>query len=137
MLKTEAGLQLRLLGGCKITHPNGEVILESQKVHALLVYLAMNPQPQGRDKLMGMFWGDFSKTKAQRNLRHALWNLRGQINLPDSPPVILADIQTVSLDNPADIWLDVDDFQDQVNNFNSPQIKQLTLSFEQPCYTFT
>jgi predicted ATPase/DNA-binding SARP family transcriptional activator len=116
MLNTEAGLQFRLLGGCEISYPNGEVILESQKVRALFVYLAMNPHPQGRDKLMGMFWGDFPKTKAQRNFRHALWNLRRQTNLTGSPSVILADTQTISINDQADVWLDGIVFRDQVNN---------------------
>jgi len=124
MLNPEAGLQFRLLGGCEISYPNGEVILESQKVRALFVYLAMKPQPQGREKLTDMFWGNFPKTKAHRNFRHALWNLRRQTNLPGTPPVIIADTQIVSINDQADVWMDSNVFQDQVNYLINSSNKQ-------------
>jgi predicted ATPase/DNA-binding SARP family transcriptional activator/tetratricopeptide (TPR) repeat protein len=123
MLGAKDWLQLRLLGGCEIRGGEETLLFESNKVCALLVYLAMNPCTHQRDKLIDLFWGDFPEAKARRNLRHALWNLRQQINLPDSAPILQADSQTVFLTPGANIWLDVVAFQDAVERFTGKQGK--------------
>ncbi|MBU1661244.1 MAG: hypothetical protein KKD28_07205 [Chloroflexi bacterium] len=114
-------LRLRLLGRCEITHREGELRLESNKTRALLVYLVMNPHPHQRDTLIGLFWGEFPESKARRNLRHALWNLRKQVNLSDYVPILLSDTQAVSVNPQADIWLDVAVFQEEVTRLTSKQ----------------
>jgi DNA-binding SARP family transcriptional activator/predicted ATPase len=112
-------LRLRLLGGCEILHPEGEAHLESNKSKALLVYLALNadPQPhsQPRHKLMGLFWGDLPEASARRNLRHALWDLRKHVDSPDSPSCLLADQQAIAFNRQASHWLDVEVFSKKIN----------------------
>ena len=90
----------------------GSCDFESKKARALLIYLVMNPGSHQRDKLMDLFWGDFPEPNARRNLRHALWNLRQKLNSLDSLPVLVSDTQIVTINLEADIWLDINVFQD-------------------------
>ena len=109
---SDAWLRFYLLGGCEIQLPEGSVRLESAKTRALLVYLVLNPGPQERHKLIGLLWGDFPEANARRNLRRALWNLRKELNNPELPPVILADRETVAINDQTPFWVDVGVFQE-------------------------
>ena len=48
----------------------------SNKAVALVYYLAATGRSHGRDVLANLLWGDFSESKAKKNLRDALSNLR-------------------------------------------------------------
>jgi len=104
-------LCLRLLGGCEFLTPEGPVRLETAKTAALLVYLVMRPGPHRRHTLMGLLWGDLPESKARRNLRRALWDLRRKLSCPQPPPFILATRQTVEFNRASDYWLDVEEFE--------------------------
>lgn len=70
-------LQILLLGSLHIMQ--GEQPLEgfvSNKARALLCYLATVNQPQARQTLLGLFWGDMREADARANLRKVLSNLR-------------------------------------------------------------
>ncbi len=121
MLGAKSWLQLRLLGSCEIKSKDGDIRFESNKSRALLIYLLLNPGTHQRDKLIGLFWGNFPETKARRNLRHALWNLRKNINRSDTQPFVITDSQTVAITPEADIWLDVVVFQKTVNKHAGEQ----------------
>lgn len=105
------GLHLHFLGGSEILLPSGPAHLETAKTRALLVYLAMNPGPQARQRLTGLLWGDLPETNARRNLRRALWNLRRQLSIPGTPPPILADREVVQFNREIAYWLDVEAFE--------------------------
>lgn len=49
----------------------------SNKAPALIYYLATSGQTHSRNTLAGLLWGDFPETKARKNLRDVLSNLRG------------------------------------------------------------
>lgn len=49
----------------------------SNKAPALVYYLATTGQSHSRNKLATLLWGDFPETKAKKNLRDVLHNLRG------------------------------------------------------------
>ena len=72
-------LWLHGLGQCRAESASGPFRLESAKTLALLFYLAQNPAPQSRHRLMGLLWGTLPEASARRDLRHALWNLRRQL----------------------------------------------------------
>ncbi|MBM4459670.1 MAG: hypothetical protein FJ011_18230 [Chloroflexi bacterium] len=70
-------LEIHLFGGLRITL-NGvpQTDFMSQKVPALLAYLALNAGPQRRDDLAALLWGELPDSDARNNLRQALANLR-------------------------------------------------------------
>ena len=68
---------LSLLGGFKLTGPDGVVDLPSKKLAGLLAYLACTaPRPQSREKLSALLWGSHFEAQAKQNLRQALFRLR-------------------------------------------------------------
>ena len=63
---------------------------ESQKVRALLVYLALEADcPHGRDALAGLLWPDQPDHAARTNLRQALTNLRLALGDQQATPPFL------------------------------------------------
>lgn len=72
-----AELEFRLLGGLHITRTDTRGIhFISNKVPALLAYLAVTRRPHTREKLAALLWGEQSESDAKNNLRQALTNLR-------------------------------------------------------------
>jgi oligopeptide transport system substrate-binding protein len=103
-------LRLYLLGPLELRHA-GQLLPKppTLKSQSLLAYLAVhrdNPQP--RDRLIDLFWGDRPENKARRSLRTALWHIRRC--LPEEG-LVLSDLHTVQLDPQGDVWLDVDEFE--------------------------
>lgn len=109
-------LEIRLLGGfeAKLTdRPVHE--FESQKVRALLAYLAIEGRALGRDHLAGLFWPERSDEAARRNLRQALYSVRSSLTNgnPDLPSLVSSQ-STVSLHPELSVWVDVHDFREQL-----------------------
>ncbi len=72
-----AELKINLLGGLQVTRANLPITsFISNKVPALLVYLAVTRRAHSRDKLSSLLWGEMSDADAKNNLRQALTNLR-------------------------------------------------------------
>ncbi len=103
-------LRLYLLGGCRIETPSGPLHLESAKTRGLLIYLATAPGPHTRDALAALFWRDLPDTKARRNLRHALWDIRRRFPDPGNPR-LRADMDFVTLEGGDAMWCDALAFQ--------------------------
>ena len=75
-------------------------------VEALLVYLACQDRPLGRDELAELLWPDRTQEQARMNLRGAIYRLRGQID-----PYLLTSRQTLALRPNANIDLDARQFE--------------------------
>ncbi|MDO8752432.1 MAG: BTAD domain-containing putative transcriptional regulator, partial [Anaerolineales bacterium] len=74
-------LKIHLLGGLHITRAGAPVTdFVSNKVPALLAYLAVTRRTHSRDKLASLLWGEMSEADAKNNLRQALTNLRRVAN---------------------------------------------------------
>jgi DNA-binding SARP family transcriptional activator/tetratricopeptide (TPR) repeat protein len=86
----------------------------TDKVRALLVYLAMSPdRPHRREALAGLLWPEFPERSARSNLRNALANLRHVIrDDAASPPFLHSTRQTIQFNGQSDYWLDADAFED-------------------------
>lgn len=85
------------------------VRLPARKLEALVAYLALNPEPQSREKLAAQFWGDFSDRKARDSLRNALAVLRKYLGED-----LLLSTRTHAQLNPAyPFWVDVREFKSQ------------------------
>ncbi len=95
-------IQLNLLGGVEITR-NGQPVtgFVSDKVRALLIYLAVTGRTHTRDTLATLFWGDVSETDAKTSLRQALSNLRKTV-----PDCLTITRHTVAI-RPEQVGLDV------------------------------
>lgn len=86
----------------------------TDKVRALLVYLALSPdRPHRREALAGLLWPEFPERSARNNLRNALANLRQVIgDGVTSPPFLHCSRQTIQFNGQSDYWLDADAFED-------------------------
>ncbi len=71
-------LQINLLGGFECRAAGGECVhFPTRKVRALCVWLALHAdEPQARDRLATLLWGEQSDASARLNLRKALSRLR-------------------------------------------------------------
>lgn len=115
-------LEIRLLGGFEVSAGARPVAgFESQKVRALLAYLAMHrDKAQSRDRLAGLLWPEKSDDAARRNLRQAVYNLRNALDNEDaSPAPVTATHQSVQFNPEADWWLDVATFEEAVRRGTS------------------
>ncbi|MBI4675460.1 MAG: tetratricopeptide repeat protein [Chloroflexi bacterium] len=81
----------------------------SNKVRALLVYLAVTARPHSRDHLAALLWGDMSDVDAKSNLRQALANLRKLLE-----PYLDIARETVEFRRDASYTLDVEEFEKQI-----------------------
>lgn len=109
------GLEIRLLGTFDVRRGESPLTgFESQKVRALLAYLTCHAeQPQDRAYLATMLWPDESSNRSRQNLRQAIYNLKQSLGEPDAgkPDFVLASHRTVQLNPEADIWRDVQAFE--------------------------
>ena len=99
------------------------------KSQSLLAYLILHrDQPQPRERLADLFWGDRPARKARGSLTTAVWHIRRC--LPDKG-LILSDPHTVQFDPQAYLWLDVEEFQALSSSVSgSPTLKPETMKLE-------
>ena len=92
------------------------VILRTDKVQGLLIYLALEPRPHRRETLAGLFWPEQSDSAALTNLRTSLYRLRQpleQAALGSTDALFSIDRQTVAL-NPGSFETDAQTFEDLI-----------------------
>jgi len=104
-----AALRLFLLGALDIRHDGQQVPNPpTVKSQSLFAYLALHrQQPQRRERLADLFWGDRPERRARRSLTTALWHIRRCLPREDW---LLADVHSAQLDPQADLWLDIAEF---------------------------
>ncbi|MBC7227026.1 MAG: tetratricopeptide repeat protein [Thermoflexales bacterium] len=97
-------LALTVLGSLAITLDDQPVAhLESDKVRALLVRLALEPERAfRRETLSALLWPEAAPPQAAQNLRQALYNLRRTLG----EPFFLVTPQTVQFNATADVAID-------------------------------
>ena len=79
----------------------------SDKVRALLAYLAVTGQSHSRDMLGTLLWPDQSQGTARAYLRRELARLRELLGKTS----FIADRETLALNSEAGLWVDVVQFQ--------------------------
>lgn len=112
-------LNLRLLGGLALTRngtPLGPFL--SQKVPALLAYLAITRRPHTREALAGLLWGGLPDVDARSNLRQALSNLRKL-----AEPHLLIQRDTVEFNPTPPYFLDVEVFTQKVRTASAADLQ--------------
>jgi predicted ATPase/DNA-binding SARP family transcriptional activator/Tfp pilus assembly protein PilF len=107
-----AQLSLSLFGPFHVTVGDRPVTdFDSEKVRALLAYLAVEPQPHRRTTLAGLLWPDMPEGSARHNLSQALFNLRQRIGDPTAqPPYLLISRDTLQFNLASDHTVDVTRF---------------------------
>jgi adenylate cyclase len=107
--ETVTHLSIRVLGPLQVSL-DGEPAsgFASDKVRALLVYLALSPdRPHRREALGGLLWPEYPERSARTNLRNALSNLRQVVrDGAASAPFLLRAHQTMQFNGQSDFWLD-------------------------------
>ena len=108
-------LSLLLLGPFQATL-NGRPLtnLPTDKIRALLVYLALHPQHAiPRHKLAALFWPEQADGTARQNLRQSLYRLRQALDhvIPESSATLLAISRTTVQLNSPYVTIDVLQFE--------------------------
>ena len=113
-----AHLSLTLLGQFQIRLADQLLTnFESDKVRALLCYLAVEPSgvPHSRDSLAALLWPGYSDESARTNLRQTLYHLRktlgdDQQEVDNGSPFLLVTRQTIAFHPAAPCQVDVRQF---------------------------
>jgi len=103
-------LALFLLGSPRFERDGEPVQVDRRKAVALLAYLAVTGRSHSRDALATLFWPEGDQSQARAGLRRALAALKKAL----SEGWLDVDRETVSLSRDAEVWLDVDEFQDRL-----------------------
>ncbi|MFN8470291.1 MAG: BTAD domain-containing putative transcriptional regulator [Caldilineaceae bacterium] len=101
-------MSIRTFGALSIALGNKPEPLRfsAHTVEALLVYLALQDRPLGRDELAELLWPERTQAQARVNLRGAIYRLRGQLE-----PYLLISRQNLALNPNAGIDLDARQFE--------------------------
>jgi DNA-binding SARP family transcriptional activator len=101
---------MNLFGRFALEYAGAPVTLTSQRMQALLAYLALHrAEPQSRQHLSFLLWPDSTESQAHTNLRTLLHRLNAV--LPAPAQLIRADLQTVRWSPDCELSLDVDEFE--------------------------
>ena len=100
-------LQLNLLGIPEVYIDKLPVAFETNKSQALLFYLALNPGWHSRDLLAELLWPDMTTSRARKNLRDGLTQLRVIVS-----PWLVTDTQRVEFVSHLPYNLDIQHWQE-------------------------
>ncbi|HBL26479.1 MAG TPA: hypothetical protein DD490_06560 [Acidobacteria bacterium] len=112
---TSSGFRVRLLGGFEVWHGDRKVEgFESQKVRALLVYLASHrDRAFSREHLAELLWSEQDPEAARHALRQALYNLRSALpGAGDAAGFVVGSSGGVQINPRVPLWVDVAAFEE-------------------------
>src|SRR5262249_49710907 len=108
-----ARLSLSLLGAAQLSLDSAAITtLDSDKVRALLIYLAVEAQqPHRRESLVGLLWPESDEAAARRSLTQALYTLRQPLgDQTATPPYLHIRREALQFNIASDHTLDVATF---------------------------
>ena len=88
---------------------------EVQKARELLVYLLLNrDQPQSRERLADVLWGEISQDQANNYLRKALWQLQSNLEIHNmsKQELVRVDGEYLQINPHCEFWLDISLFEE-------------------------
>ncbi len=100
-------LTLFLLGSPRLERDDQPVEVDTRKAIALMAYLTVTRQSHSRDALATLLWPDYDQTHARGALRRTL----SALNKALAGEGLEVDRETIGLQQEANIWLDVAEFQ--------------------------
>lgn len=107
-------LRLQLFDRPSVVRDNRPITqFRSQKIEALLYFLAATPGPHPRSRLADLLWPDQPEQAALGNLRYALWNIRQVL---DSAPLSISRTSAAFIISGDDVTVDVLEFERQVDS---------------------
>jgi DNA-binding SARP family transcriptional activator/ATP/maltotriose-dependent transcriptional regulator MalT len=104
-------LKLFLFGTPHITYHDQPIKLARRKALALLCYVAIHPQPLGRDSLATLLWSELDQERSRGELRVSLWGINKAIG--DDWFITTRDTVQMNPDKP--VWTDVGAFESFIN----------------------
>ncbi|HZM22277.1 MAG TPA: BTAD domain-containing putative transcriptional regulator [Anaerolineales bacterium] len=117
-------LGLHLLGSPQLYLDNELITADRRKAVALLAYLAVEGGKHTRDSLSALLWPDYDQSKAFSNLRHTLWEVQQAIG----EGWVIADRETIGLNEDADISLDLSQFESLLRQSRTKDDASLRIS---------
>jgi DNA-binding SARP family transcriptional activator/predicted ATPase len=105
-------LRLYLFGTPRVERDGQPVPIGRRKTLALLVYLAVTGQPTSRETLATLLWPEYDQASALANLRRDLSRMKEALG----EPYLVVDRMQAGLDTQADVWSDVQAFQELVKH---------------------
>jgi len=102
--------RIYLFGPPRIERDKENIEINRRKAAALIAYLVVNAQPYSRDSLATLLWPEHDQSGARGSLRRELSRLKKMLDVP----ILAIDRETVGLRNEADVWLDVQEFQNRL-----------------------
>lgn len=108
-----AELSVRLFGKLTVLRDGQQLAgFEPRKVQELFCHLLLRrTQPQSREVLTDMLWGDLPPAQARKGLRQTLWQLQRALEQGDAAPMLVADSEWVTITDTAPLWVDVAIFE--------------------------
>src|SRR5215216_2835271 len=105
-------LAFQFLGPPQLFLENEPVKVNRRSIVALLAYLAVNDSGPAkrtytRESLSALLWPDHDQVKAFTNLRHTLWEIQKAFG----PDWLIANRETIGLQEDANLWVDVQRFE--------------------------
>lgn len=109
-------LRIRLFGRFSIWYGGQKVDgLDARKAQELFCYLLLHRgQPQHREHIAGLLWGDVPDATAKRYLSKALWQLQVALEGPQRgmiTEILYTEPEWIQLNPEASIWLDASFFE--------------------------
>ena len=128
-------LKVHYLGGFKLAYQDSQQsrpialstppTIKSQSLLAFLIFY--RDQEHRRDRLVDMFWGDTSPSKARRSLSTALWHIRKCF--PDQN-TIQGNSQTLQFTFLGEIELDIEKFKKKAKQRTSSDLQDATILYK-------
>lgn len=109
-MKRMSQLRLFLFGPPRLERDDQAIEITLRKALALLIYLAVTRQAHSRDALATLLWPDNDQRNARASLRRALHQLNQALRQE-----LVVTPETVALDPQADLWLDIETYQQHLS----------------------
>ena len=117
-------LALHLLGSPQINLDKTPISFNRRKSLALMAYLTVEQGQHRRESLSSLLWPDTGQSNAFKNLRQILWEIQQILG----EGWLVADRETVCLNDKADVWLDIRQFDSLTRQSESQEDIPLRLS---------
>ena len=124
------GLKVRLFGKLHIEW-NDTIIegFDSSKVQELFCYLLLHRErPHPREALASLLWDANSTAQSKKYLRQTLWQLQNILpdqNEDNDTPLLLIEPDWIRVNPEAELWIDVEEFEQAYKNAHGFQGWQL------------
>jgi DNA-binding SARP family transcriptional activator len=121
--------KVTLFGKFNIERDNRKIDnIEARKVQELICYLLIfRDHPHPRELLSEALWQNQSSDKSRKYLRQTLWRLQSALrkNVNSSEPILLIDQDFIQFNFPADIWLDIAEFEKIFDLVKGKEVQEL------------